>query len=449
MSVRAWSRCTRGWTWSPVSEQRCDVAVIGAGPAGAAAAVRAAEHGASVALIDEAVSAGGQIWRHAHSATVPRQARSWLSRLYDAVASGRVTFMSSTAVVDAVADGAGFRLVAQRRSDATVVSARSVILAPGARELFLPFPGCTLPGVLGAGGAQAMLKAGLRVEGRRVVVAGTGPLLLAAAAALTGAGAEIVVVAEQAPGRAVARFAAGLWRTPGRLLHAAALRSSFLQARYRTGTWVVRAHGAGRVQEAALTDGTRELTVPCDLLCAGYSLVPATELGRLLGCLLHDGAIACDELQQTTVPGIYSAGEACGIAGAESAVAQGEIAGLAAAGTEPPPALLRRRDGHAHFARRLNAAFALRPQLRDLPDADTIVCRCMDVRHGELLQYHSSREAKLFTRAGMGACQARVCGPAQHFIYGWAGDSVRTPVLPATIAGMINNNAPTAAQGDA
>jgi D-hydroxyproline dehydrogenase subunit alpha len=432
-----------------VSEQRCDVAVIGAGPAGVAAAVRAAEHGASVTLIDEAVSAGGQIWRHAHSAAVPRQARSWLSRLYDAVASGRVTLMSSTAVVDVVADGtAGFRLAAQRGSDATVVSARSVILAPGARELFLPFPGWTLPGVLGAGGAQAMLKAGLRVEGRRVVVAGTGPLLLAAAAALAGAGAEIVVVAEQAPGRAVARFAAGLWRTPGRLLHAAALRSTFLQTRYRTGTWVIRAHGAGRVQEAALTDGTRELTVPCDLLCVGYSLVPATELGRVLGCLLHDGAIGCDELQQTTVPGVYSAGEACGIAGAESAVAQGEVAGLAAAGVEPSPALLRRRDVHASFARRLNAAFALRPQLRDLPGAVTIVCRCMDVRHGELLQYRSSREAKLFTRAGMGACQARVCGPAQQFIYGWTGDSVRTPLLPATIAGMINNNAPTTAQGD-
>jgi D-hydroxyproline dehydrogenase subunit alpha len=432
-----------------VSEQRCDVAVIGAGPAGVAAAVRAAEHGVSVALIDEAVSAGGQIWRHAHSATVPRQARSWLGRLYDAVASGRVTPMSSTAIVDAAADGtAGFRLAAQRGSDAIVVIARSVILAPGARELFLPFPGWTLPGVLGAGGAQAMLKAGLRVEGRRVVVAGTGPLLLAAAAALAGAGAEIVVVAEQAPGRAVARFAAGLWRTPGRLLHAAALRSSFLQARYRTGTWAVRAHGAGRVQEAALTDGTRELTVPCDLLCVGYSLVPATELGRVLGCLLHDGAIGCDELQQTTVSGVYSAGEACGIAGADAAVAQGEIAGLAAAAVEPPPALLRRRNGHANFARRLNSTFALRPQLRDLPDQDTIVCRCMDVRHGDLLQYHSSREAKLVTRAGMGACQARVCGPAQQYLYGWAGDTVRTPVLLATVSTRINHSPPTSAQGD-
>jgi D-hydroxyproline dehydrogenase subunit alpha len=432
-----------------VSEQRCDVAVIGAGPAGVAAAVRAAKHGAAVTLVDEGVGAGGQIWRQLRGPDVPRQARSWFSLLDAALASGRITLQPSTAVVDAVATGAdGLRLTWQRDTETGVMAARSIVMAPGARELFLPFPGWTLPGVLGAGGAQALLKAGLRVEGRRVVVAGTGPLLLAAAAALADAGAEIMVVAEQAPARAVARFAAGLWRTPGRLLHAASLRSSFVQARYRTGTWVVRADGRRRVQEATLTNGRRELTLPCDFLCVGYSLVPATELGRVLGCMLHDGAIACDELQQTTVPGVFCAGEACGIAGAESAIAQGEVAGLAAVGLQPPPALLRRRDGHVSFARRLNAAFALRPQLRDLPDEETLVCRCMDVRHGELLQYRSSREAKLVTRAGMGACQARVCGPAQQYLYGWAGDTVRTPVLPTTISAMINHNAATSAQGD-
>jgi D-hydroxyproline dehydrogenase subunit alpha len=439
-----------------MAERAYDVAVIGAGPAGIAAAVRAAGAGASVVLIDEAPRPGGQIWRHVRGRPLPRIARRWLHRLDEA----EVDLLMSTALMDAVpgwtlrltsvAAGDGVTADAPGGATALSVAADVIILATGARERLLPFPGWTLPGVFAAGGMQALVKSGLHVRGRRVVVAGTGPLLLATAAALARAGARVVTVAEQAPRAQVAAFTASLWRSPVRLVQGALLRAGFAGARYRTGTWVAEALPGEPPRAAAdraalravvLTDGRRRTTVPCDLLCVGYSLLSATELGRLLGCLIHRGAVACDEAQRTTEPGVFGAGEVCGVAGFESAFVEGEIAGLAAAGAEPPGRLLRARDDHARFGRRLEAAFALRPELRDVVTPDTLVCRCMDVRHGDLRGFGSVREAKLFTRTGMGACQGRVCGSAQQFLYGWSADSVRPPVVPSTIAAMIHESA--------
>ena len=185
-----------------------DVAVVGLGPAGVAAAVRAAEVGARVVALDEAHAPGGQIWRHreASRGALPAQARRWIGRLLKLPAS-RCRVLQGATVVDAPAPGV---LLAVAGEIPLRIDATATILATGARERFLPFPGWTLPGVLGVGGAQALVKSGASVRGLRVVIAGSGPLLLPVAATWARAGARVLCVAEQASFARVARFTAAL-----------------------------------------------------------------------------------------------------------------------------------------------------------------------------------------------------------------------------------------------
>jgi NADPH-dependent 2,4-dienoyl-CoA reductase/sulfur reductase-like enzyme len=287
------------------------------------------------------------------------------------------------------------------------------------------------------------------VAGKRVIVAGTGPLLLAVGASLARAGAALALVAEQAPTSALLRFGASLWRAPGRLVQGARYRAAFGGARYTLGCWVVRADGDDRVREATLTDGRRTWTERCDLLCTGYGLVPNLELAHLLGCATEHGAIRVDDGQETTVPGVFCAGEPTGIAGVDAALLEGEIAALTAAELRTETARLFPARAREHaFARRLERAFALREELRHLPDAETVVCRCEDVPHGQLEAGWCFRQAKLYTRIGMGPCQARVCGPALEYLFGWSTDSPRTPVAPTSVGALLDTLAAEHAEGE-
>jgi NADPH-dependent 2,4-dienoyl-CoA reductase/sulfur reductase-like enzyme len=410
-----------------VAEARsADVAVVGAGPAGLAAGCRAAEYGARVIVLDEAPGPGGQIWRTGPRADPPVAARAWLARF----ARSGAELLSSAAVADIEEDRT---LLAEVDGTPLRVRASRLVLATGARERFLPFPGWTLPGVTGVGAAQALLKAGASLAGRRMVVAGTGPLLLPVAASLARAGARVSHVAEQAPASALARFLPALWRRPGKIAEAASYAWAFREADWRAGTWVASAQGRDTVQAVVLTDGRTERAVPCDVLACAYGLVPNLELARRLGCRLEEGVVAVDGRQETSVNGVFCAGEPTGVGGVDLALAEGEVAGLAAAGAAAGADLLARRQRHRAFARALDRTFGLRPELRRLPAPDTVVCRCEDVPLSRLDASWTPRQAKLYTRVGMGACQGRVCGSALEFLYLWSADTVRPPVKAARV----------------
>lgn len=397
-----------------------DVLVIGAGPAGIAAAVRAHESGARVAMVDDNCGAGGQIWRGKH----------------DSHTLAGIRTLWGTQVI---ARGNGERtLLLEDCEKAFEFAFGKLILATGSRELFLPFPGWTLPGVMGAGGLQALAKSGLEIQGKAVVIAGSGPLLLAVGAYLRQAGARVKLIAEQAAARAVASFAFHMLRYPAKVTQAAALKRSLASVPYLRGCWIEAAEGEGRLKRVRLRQGQKSWKEDCDYAGIGHGLYPNTELASLLGCRLEANAIRVDEWQRTSADGVLAAGECTGIGGVDLSWVEGEIAGYAACGEE---ARARRLFGKRNRARRFAAAlertFRLREELRTLPRPETIVCRCEDVRYEKLQHARSFREAKLHMRCGMGPCQARICGAANEFLFGWSIDPVRPPILPARASSFI------------
>jgi NADPH-dependent 2,4-dienoyl-CoA reductase/sulfur reductase-like enzyme len=209
---------------------------------------------------------------------------------------------------------------------------------------------------------------------------------------------------------------------------------------------VTHADGSGRVETAMLTNGRRRWAEGCDLLCCSHGLVPVTELARLLGCDVANGRVVVDALQRTTVPNVLSAGESTGIAGDAAAIAEGEIAGIAASSSGAPsipPGLRRQQRQGRQFVERLRMAFRPRDELRRLASPDTLVCRCEDVRFGQLDASWTGRQAKLYTRAGMGPCQGAVCGPALEQLFGWAPGSVRPPLFAPSLDAWMS----TASEG--
>jgi NADPH-dependent 2,4-dienoyl-CoA reductase/sulfur reductase-like enzyme len=310
----------------------------------------------------------------------------------------------------------------------------SLVLATGARERFLPFPGWTLPNVMGAGGLQALAKSGMPIAGKKVVVAGSGPLLLAVARYLRAHGADVRLVAEQTSRSAVLRFGMRLVGHPRKLMQAVTLHTR----RYITSCWPVSAQGREKLESVTLrrADG-RVWTEDCDYLACGYGLIPNVELAALLGCRMSRRGVEVDGGQRTSVEDVYAAGEATGIGGLELSLVEGEIAGYVAGGNaDRAGSLFGARTKHRRFAEALGRAFALRQELRDLPQAGTFVCRCEDVSLERLQSCSNWREAKLHTRCGMGPCQGRICGGAVEFLLGWQSESVRPPVFPVQVRSL-------------
>lgn len=430
----------------PAVGSAVDLAVVGAGPAGLAAAVTAADLGLRVALLDAGARPGGQFYRHpapelgaARPQALHHEWRAFTSRVRRLDAhrkAKRVSYRPSHQVWAVTPESSGALTVHARTDEdtATAVTARAVLLATGAYERQLPFPGWTLPGVVGAGGAQAMLKSGLALPGRRIVVAGSGPLLLAVAASLASAGARVPAVAEASAYGGYARHTGTLLRNPAKLLEGARYGSALLRhhTRLLTRHAVVEAHGSDRVEAVTVAQLDREWRpvpgtgrrIPCDAVAVGHGLVPELSLATALGCATRttpDGTIALEltEDLRTSVPGVWSAGETGGIGGAQLALVEGELAAHSIAGhTEATDALRHRRTRLRAFADAMAAAHRPGAGWTDWVSATTDVCRCEEVPAARIreavdeLGAHDARTVKLLTRAGMGWCQGRMCGPA-------------------------------------
>lgn len=439
------------------------IIIIGAGPAGLAAAAAALASGAQIDIIDDNHTSGGQIWRGGADHQKDARATALWQQLSQ---STQVQFHFGAKVVHATKCDDTYQVVVEKQASnqTQIFSANKMILCTGARELLLPFPGWTLNGVTGAGGLQALAKAAYPVAGKRIVVAGSGPLLFAVAASLIERGAHVTHVIEQAKFGQLSRFALGLIATPSKITQAYQLMRTMhktLETRYHANSYVVSAHASTdesakkETAKEASNDTIKENTlasvrvsiqgevqdIRCDMLACGYGLMPNIELAAALGCSIVDDKtypkVQVNEAQETCLHGVYCAGEGTGIGGVDLALAEGTIAGLAASGRSISSTHKAQRQKWRGFAQRLHQAFGLRPELKHLCQADTIVCRCEDVTYGQLEQHSDWRDAKLHTRCGMGACQGRICGNANRFLFSWEKDSGRLPMTSMKIASLM------------
>jgi thioredoxin reductase/bacterioferritin-associated ferredoxin len=418
-----------------------DLIVIGAGSAGANAAISASEAGLSVVLVDEQDAAGGQVWRAPWPGLVKKpdtpEAREGAALRAKLAAShvearfGRRVWSVTT----------GYRVDAIGPDGNETFTAPLLVAAQGAHERVVPFPGWTLPGVIGLAAATILLKSHAVLPGQRVVVAGCGPLLAAVAAGIVKAGGEVAAVADLAGPddwlAAIPSFATRprlLAQGIGWVLKLAAKR---VPVYFRHG--IAAASGEGQVQrvtlasvdaDGALADGSH-IDIEAHALCVGHGLVPGGEIAKLLRARhrynpQRGGWVPeCDAYGRTSLPGLFAVGDGSGIRGAAPAEFAGKLAGLAAACdagilpldgfsrlSRPLQTEARRSGAFANASARL---MALRPAQVAAIAPDTVVCRCEDVTRGEIDAAFESgardaNQLKHFTRCGMGPCQGRMCG---------------------------------------
>ena len=428
-----------------VARSTTDVLVVGGGPAGMAAAAQAAAAGLSVTLVDERVTLGGQIFKRmgpGFTVADPRAIGRDYARgteLIARVERAGVDVRLRTAVL--AIEGAS-AIVCEDETATSAIDARAIILAPGAYDRPVAFPGWTLPGVLTAGGAQTLIKTQRVLPGERMVFAGSGPVALAFPAQLHHYGADIALVCEAGPAPGPRDALAMLATASGNLTllrDALEYRSQLLRARIplRYGRIVVAAEGEGRVEAVVHAGVDRnwrvipgsEQRIACDVLCLGYGFLPSVELLRLAGCELAEdedrgGAVAIlDHFMRTTVDRVYAAGDGTGVEGSLVAIDEGGLAAVGAAldlgalsgeQAERQAAPLRRRLRRRRvFRDALGRMHRVGAGIYELPTTETVICRCEEVTLGALdpalISSADPAVIKGLTRAGMGLCQGRNC----------------------------------------
>ena len=457
------------------------LAIIGAGPAGMSAAVAAREHGTDVLVLDEQAAPGGQIYRNVETVTAERpETACVLGEDYAAGAAIVRAFrgcgaeyspLTSVWEVSTVArredTRAPMELGILRDGVAEIVRAHCVVIASGALERAVPMPGATLPGVMGAGGVQSLLKSSGLVPDVPVVVAGSGPLVYLVTWQLVRAGAPVRAVLLTTPtgrtSRAIGTLPEAL-AMPGALFKGIGWRRTLGQR----GVKVMHVsdlaiEGCDRVQSVRFRRRGRERSMPASLVLLHEGVIPnahltmAAQLDHVWDARQHAFRPAVDEWGTTSQPGVLVAGDGAGILGAEAAVESGRIAGIEAAyrlgriRVRDRETLVRHHRTSLARQRRFRefldfafepGAIALRP-----PDPTVTVCRCEEVTVADIERVIAHgcpgpNQAKAFTRCGMGPCQGRMCATVvsemfaerRHAAVGAVGHyRIRPPVKPLTV----------------
>lgn len=422
-----------------------ELAIIGAGPAGICAAIEAVKSDVPVTVIDENLKPGGQIYRQLTDLfAVTDENKLGKDYIQGKKLIGELEHYSRR--IELIEDAPVWGIFTDKevafldKGKNEELKPEKLILAEGAYDRPMPFPGWTLPGVFTAGAALRMVKTERVLPGRRILLAGTGPLQLVLATQLVKAGAKVIAVLEAAPAIVVAKYLPrfwGQWELIKDGLHYLwELRRNKIP--YLTSHTIIEARGEEEVKEAVYAKvdkdwkpipGT-EKTVGVDTICTGYGLIPSIRLSRLWGCEhKYDpylgGWVPChDENMETTSPGVFVAGDGTGVAGALVAVREGRLAAIKAcqqlgritqeeAQYRSFP-ILKELKGLRRFQSALGEISAIRRGLFSRITDDTIICRCEEVTAGEILQKIADGAAdtdviKRLTRAGMGHCQGRMC----------------------------------------
>lgn len=427
--------------WSQLQTLTPEVLVIGGGAAGLAAATALRRYGVDVVLVDERPTPGGQYFKQlAASADLQperfadRQMAKGETRLRAAQDAG--VRMLSGAEISAVFDPLYF--VAISGSSVRLILPKRVVVATGAYEQGSPVPGWTLPGVMTTGAAQTFLRSYRVAPGRRVIVAGNGPLNLQVALELTRVGVVIVAIAE---------LAEAPWRAPPGALRDMLLGSASLTAKGLALCGEIAARripvhygaklgrieqtdGGLRVQLAAATGEPRGGALEADVVIMGYGFAPANEILRLLGCRSAESTngkppvIERTSTFETSVSGVYAVGDCAGLAGGQAAEIEGALAGLAIAGDlgkadrqallKLTSKLSRQLARHRRFQSGLWRVHSSPAEALDATHAESIICRCEEITLGAI-ESAIADGASMFgslkrqTRMGMGRCQARYC----------------------------------------
>lgn len=411
--------------------------IVGAGPAGVRAAQALVAHGVRPVVVDEAPRWGGQIYRQPPAGfTRPKETlygfeAGRADALHGAMAGilDKVDYRPDTLVWSAE----GGKLDLLHHGAMSTLAYSQLIIATGATDRVLPFPGWTLPGVYTLGAAQVALKFQGCAIGSKVVFAGTGPLLYLIAYQYAKAGAKVAAVLDTAGFAGKAAAVPAMLRQPA-LLAKGLYYLGWLRAHgiaVHQGVELVQATGGERVEAMHWRKGGHEYQIDCDGVGFGYALRPETQLADLLGCRfrydgLQRGALPeRDAVGRSSVPGVYLAGDGAGIMGADAAEWAGERAALALLADTghridlSRAALLERQLARtAEFRQGLERAFPFPVQWAARAPDELVVCRCEDITAGELRRCVADTGAremnrlKALTRVGMGRCQGRTCGVA-------------------------------------
>ncbi|UXI03279.1 NAD(P)/FAD-dependent oxidoreductase [Photobacterium sp. TY1-4] len=414
-----------------------DVCIIGAGPAGMAAATQCANAGASVVLLDEQARAGGQIYRAITADGHP------LSEVLgpDYLHGATLVQALDAAPLEHITEATIWRVDTDRtvywsrHGKSEQLQAKRIILATGAIERSFPFPGWTLPGVMTAGASQILLKTA-RIAPQKAVMVGTGPLLYLLAAQLINAGAPpSAIVDTQMPGSYLkaSRHLAGALQGHQYLVKGLKLLRQIKQAgvAHYTQARDIEAVGTQTVEQLRFRSKGKTVCLDTATVLSHIGVIPNVQLTRAMG-LDHvwDQVQRCwrpalDTFHNTSLNGVAVAGDGSGIGGAKVAELQGSLVAAEALRALGLLSQEQHQQQTEPLLARIHKELAIRPFLDTLypppqqalaPADRTLVCRCEEVTAGEIRhlarnQCHGINQIKSLTRCGMGPCQGRYCGP--------------------------------------